>query len=319
MSTPRPIATVSVDLDDLWAYLRVRGDAHWEDAPSLLGRAVPRLLDLMHARNLTATFFIVGRDAARDDNTAILRQICEAGHEIGNHSFDHRPSFAQGSEDDIDRELAGAEQAIEHATGVRPTGFRGPGFSLSPALLRVLARREYVYDASTFPSIVGPLARMYYRFTVGQARTEDQATLYGGWTDGFQPLHPYRWRTPGPGLLEVPVTTFPLLRLPIHQTYVAHLATRAPRVALSYLGAALASCRLTRTAPSFLLHAIDVLGGDDVPELSAFPGMPLSGSRKVDLLAEALDRLTKDFDVLPMDRFVKSLATAGHRLPSREC
>ena len=107
----------------------------------------------------TITFFVVGQDAARPENRAALADSADAGHEIGNHSFKHKPWLHLYSEREIEDELMRAEEVIEQATGVRPDGFRGPGFSLSPAVLRVLARRGYHYDASTFPTFLGPLAR----------------------------------------------------------------------------------------------------------------------------------------------------------------
>lgn len=48
------------------------------------------------------------------------------------------------------------------ATGKRPVGFRGPGYSLSPTVLDVLAERGYEYDCSTLPTYIAPLARAYY-------------------------------------------------------------------------------------------------------------------------------------------------------------
>ena len=53
-----------------------------------------------------------------------------------------------------------------------PRGFRGPGFSLSAATLRVLERRGYIYDASTFPTFLGPLARAYYFMTAKLSKEE---------------------------------------------------------------------------------------------------------------------------------------------------
>ena len=50
-----------------------------------------------------------------------------------------------GDRGTADRELARAEDAIEDATGVRPDGFRGPGYSLSPA-----TQTFYEYLSLTF-------------------------------------------------------------------------------------------------------------------------------------------------------------------------
>src|SRR5215510_14372226 len=165
MSDRKPLASLSLDLDNKWSYLKTHGDAGWETYPTYLPLVVPRVLDFLRARGLTITFFIVGQDAVRTENRDALGAIAGAGHEIGNHSFKHEPWLHLYSEPEIEEELARAEDAIAVATGVWPDGFRGPGFSLSPAVLRVLARRGYRYDASTFPTILGPLARAYYFLT----------------------------------------------------------------------------------------------------------------------------------------------------------
>ena len=119
-----------------------------------------------------------------------------------------------------------AEDAIETALDVRPIGFRAPGYSVSPRLLAALARRGYQYDASSLPTFLGPLARSYYFFTtrLTPAQRAERGELFGTWSAGFEPLKPY-WceideragETPTPRrLLEIPVTTLPVLRTPFH-------------------------------------------------------------------------------------------------------
>ena len=68
----------------------------------------------------------------------------------------------------------------------------------------------------------------------------------------------------------------------------------------AYLYMAIGMCRLTGTAPSFLLHPLDVIGGDQAPQLSFFPGMELSSEAKTDLLLEVLQVLQRHFDLRPM-------------------
>src|SRR5690349_20621843 len=87
----KPLASLSLDLDNKWSYMKTHGDEGWDRYPSYLDRVVPRVLEILAARNLKITFFIVGQDAALDSNRAALRAIADAGHEIGNHSFHHEP------------------------------------------------------------------------------------------------------------------------------------------------------------------------------------------------------------------------------------
>jgi hypothetical protein len=313
MSHARPAAAISVDLDNKWSYLKTHGDPGWDSYPSYLDVVVPRLLEAFASRGLTSTFFIVGQDADLPRNADILRSIADAGHEIGNHSFRHEPWLHLYSEPEIEDEFARAEDAISRATGRHPVGFRGPGFSFSAATLRVLARRGYAYDASTFPTFLGPLARAYYFMTSKLSADEkrQRANLFGRFAEGFRQLKPYQWSTDEGPILELPVTTMPIFKLPIHASYLLYMSTFSPTIALAYFRFALGLCRLTGTAPSILLHPLDFLGGDDEPDLAFFPAMGLKAARKQAFLGQVLDSLTQQFDVLPLMEFMTRVAPLG--------
>jgi hypothetical protein len=315
----KPLASLSLDLDNKWSYLKVHGDPGWERLPSYLDLVVPRVLDCLAARGLTITLFIVGQDAALDRHREPLAALAAAGHEIGNHSFHHEPWLHLYSEAQIETELARAEEAIERATGRRPLGFRGPGFSLSAATLRTLARRGYRYDASTLPTYLGPLARAYYfmsaRLSAEQKR--ERRLLFGSFADGRRPLKPYRWQTDAGELLEIPVTTMPVFKVPIHVSYLIYLSALAPGLALRYFQTALALCRWTSTSPSLLLHPLDFLGREDAGDLAFFPGMGLPRDRKLELVGQALDVLSAGFTVLTMGEHADA-AGRGSPLAVRE-
>jgi peptidoglycan/xylan/chitin deacetylase (PgdA/CDA1 family) len=310
MIPTRPLASLSLDLDNQWAYMKTHGEPGWESFPSYLDIVVPRVLQFLKDRNLTITFFVVGQDAALEKNREALAALTAAGHEIGNHSFGHEPWLHLFSESQIDQELSLAEDAIVHATGKHPIGFRGPGFSLSLATLRVLQRRGYLYDASTFPTFIGPLARAYYLRSVKLSAEEKRrlALLYGGFRDGFRPLHPYRWRLDTGELLEIPVTTMPLLRIPIHVSYLHYLTGYSREFALFYFKSALRLCRLTRTQPSILFHPLDFLGREDLPAFSFFPGMNLSRSEKMGLLSQILAMLSARYVLVSLETLAHSLS-----------
>ena len=132
MSTGKPLASVSLDLDDLWTYLKTRGDPAWEARPSYLPAFVPQALNLLDRLGLQITVFVVGADAVRPANLPHLRAIAERGHRIGNHSFSHECWLHLLTPGQLEAEVVRAEEAIVEATGQRPVGFRGPGFSWSP-------------------------------------------------------------------------------------------------------------------------------------------------------------------------------------------
>jgi len=276
---------------------------------------VPRALEVLSRHDLRITFFIVGQDAALEKNREALAKIAAAGHEIGNHSLNHDPWLHQYTETELEAELAEAERHIHAATGQRPTGFRGPGFSLSLDTLRVLARRGYAYDASTLPSFLGPIARAYY-FATGNFDAEQRKRLeqlFGSWKEGFRPLNPYRWRLDDTTLIEMPVTTFPLFRVPIHLSYVLYLASFSSRLARLYFSLAIGMCRLARIEPSILLHPPDFLGGDDAPRMRFFPSMKLSAQEKIRTVDHCLGRLARGLRVVPVGEH--AAAASGRSLP----
>ena len=314
MTTAKPIASLSLDLDNKWSYLKTHGDPGWERLPSYLDVVVPRVLEFLAARHLTITVFIVGQDAALDKNRELLRALATAGHEIGNHSFHHEPWLHLYSEEQTETELGRAEEHIERATGQRPRGFRGPGFSLSPATLRILARRGYRYDASTLPTFLGPLARAYYfmRTPLTPEQREQRKLLFGTFAEGWQPLGPYRWRTNAGELLEIPVTTMPIFRVPFHVSYLLYVSAVAPRLAIDYFRAVLAFCRFTGTEPSVLLHPLDFLGREDAPDLAFFPAMSLARERKLELVSHVIDLLSTRFAVHTVGAHAEAAARKPH-------
>ncbi len=308
-------ASLSLDLDNKWSYLKTHGDAGWESFPSYLDMMVPRVLDFLKARNLRITFFIVGQDAALEKNREALGQIAAAGHEIGNHSFHHEPWLHLYSEAELEGEMASAEEHIERATGRRPVGFRGPGFSFSDTTLRVLKRRGYQYDASTFPTFLGPLARAYYLMTTKLSPEErrQRRALFGSLRDGRRPIKPYHWQVDDGTLIEIPVTTMPIFRLPIHVSYILYLSGFAPALAIGYFQTAIKLCRMTNTQPSLLLHPLDFLGPDDTQDLSFFPGMRLASEEKLNIVGQVLSMMSDNFTMMTIQQHARDPMLSGTR------
>jgi peptidoglycan-N-acetylglucosamine deacetylase len=304
---PRSLATLSLDLDNEWSYIKTHGDQGWELYPSYLDVAVPRFLDLFEQLGLKVTVFVVGQDAALEKNRKALRSIVDAGHELGNHSFVHEPWLHLYSETQVESEINAAEESIEAATGVRPSGFRGPGYSLSATVLRVLARRNYLFDASTLPTFLGPLSRAYYFMTtkLDDRQRQERKVLFGSLRDGLRPIDTYAWNIDGQSVLEVPVTTMPLFRIPFHFSYLLYASRFSPVVARAYFETALRLCRITGTEPSLLLHPLDLLGNEDVSTLSFFPGMDLSAEVKRKRITSYLTAFLKHFEILPIGEYAR--------------
>jgi len=291
--------------------MKTHGDAGWETLPSYLDVCIPRTLKFLKERDLQITFFIVGQDADLEKNYESLAQISAAGHEIGNHSFRHEPWLHLYSKDELIEEFERTENALEKATGKVPKGFRGPGYSLSPTVLEVLAERNYEYDCSTLPTYIAPLARAYYFFKspeMSEEEKEKRKKLFGKFSDGFQSLKPYKWQIGEKSLVEIPVTTLPGFKTPIHASYVIYLSTFSRQLARAYWKTAVEMCKLTGTQLSLLLQPLDFLSGEDAPELKFFPAMNLPVEKKLEFVSEILETFGKSFSILNMQKHAQEAA-----------
>ena len=105
---------------------------------------VPRLLRLLAARDLQATFFVPGYTAERWPDT--VREIRDAGHEIGHHGYLHEPLGAD--EQTEERYLLRGLEALDRVLGLRPVGYRAPMWETSYRTPAILARHGFRYDSS---------------------------------------------------------------------------------------------------------------------------------------------------------------------------
>jgi polysaccharide deacetylase family protein (PEP-CTERM system associated) len=144
----RPALALSVDVED-WP------QSSWDrDLPisDYCADNVRRILDLLaEFPEARATFFVLGKFAERHGQVA--RAIASAGHEVASHGYGHVEAFRLGREAFAEDLRRGAE-ALARATGVQPTGYRAPDFSVvgeSLWVLDVLAEAGYAYDSSIFP------------------------------------------------------------------------------------------------------------------------------------------------------------------------
>lgn len=303
MSKQKPLASISLDLDNQWSYMKIHGDEGWDKYPSYFDIFVPHVLNVLDELNLKITFFIVGKDTESEENNKYLRMITERGHEVGNHSYHHESWLQTYSPEKIEKEIREAEEAIERVTGQRTTGFRGPGFSWSKDLLKVLESRGYKFDASTLPTYLGPLARMYYFKKSDLSKEEKKARkeLFGKFSEGFRKLKPYKWDLgEGKSITEIPVTTMPIFKLPFHLSYLIYLGNISMPIMKLYLNTAIRMCKITKTPLSFLLHPLDLIGGDQISDLAFFPGMNVSSTKKIDIFKKVIQTLSAHYQIMNM-------------------
>ncbi len=310
MAKKNPIAGISLDLDNQWSYMKIHGDEGWDQYPSYFNIFIPHVLDILDELNLKITFFIVGKDTESEENRTYLRMITERGHEVGNHSYHHESWLQTYSYEKIEKEIREAEEAIERVTGQRTTGFRGPGFSWSKDLLKVLESRGYRFDASTLPTYLGPLARMYYFKKSDLTKEEKKARkeLFGKFSEGFRKLKPYKWDLgEGKSITEIPVTTMAVFKFPFHLSYLIYLGNISMGLMKLYLNTAIRMCKITNTPISFLLHPLDLIGGDQITQLAFFPGMNVSSTKKVEVFKNVIQSLSRHYNIVNMSKHLDYL------------
>jgi peptidoglycan-N-acetylglucosamine deacetylase len=293
--------------------MKIHGDEGWDKYPTYLDIFVPHVLKVLDELDLKITFFIVGRDADDPRNLPYMKMIVAKGHEIGNHSYNHESWLQTYSKPEIEKEITLAEEVILKATGKLPIGFRGPGFSWSKDLLEVLVDKGYKFDASTLPTFIGPLARMYYfwKSDLSKEEKKERKELFGSFREGFRRLKPYYWKlSTDKKLLEIPVTTVPVFKIPFHLSYLLYLSGISLFLMKFYLHFALFMCRITGTKPSFLLHPLDLIGGDQITQLAFFPGMNISSDKKVKVFKSVIQILQRRYNLQGMNSFCLKTITS---------
>ena len=112
----------------------------FDDGPS--ATLTPKLLDLLAAHHIKATFFVIGENVA--EHPEIVSRAAREGHEIANHSWSH-PNLGKMSDESVRRQLRQTDDAIKSATGKRPTLMRPPYGSITAREKRWI-HDEFGYD-----------------------------------------------------------------------------------------------------------------------------------------------------------------------------
>ncbi len=131
------------------SYSRVGGVAGpfiaitFDDGPHATN--TPRLLDMLAARNIKATFFCVGTNVARYPN--IVRRIVADGHEMANHTWNH-PKLSSLGDSGVRSELDRANVGILNVAGVAPRMYRPPYGAITAR------QKQFIMSEYGYPTIL---------------------------------------------------------------------------------------------------------------------------------------------------------------------
>lgn len=146
MANTRHLACLTFDFDSISIFL-ARGDT----TPTPISRGefgvvgAERLLDLLHAHNILATWFIPG--VTIQTYPDMCKKIADAGHEIAHHGFEHVPPARLSRQEEV-LSLVKGNQEIENVSGSTARGFRSPAWDLSHNTVELLLEQGFTYDSS---------------------------------------------------------------------------------------------------------------------------------------------------------------------------
>lgn len=123
----------------------------FDDGPTIT--VTSKILDILKAENVKATFFVIGKYV--DRHPEIVKREYEEGHYIANHGYDHDNSILYKSNESFKNEVEKTDIAIGKAIGVEdycshifrfPNGFMSPANkSRKKEVLKVLEEMQYTY------------------------------------------------------------------------------------------------------------------------------------------------------------------------------
>lgn len=154
MLAPAITNALTIDVEDWFqvsAFAPYIRRTDWESRECRVERNVDRLLQMLDARGVQATFFTLGWVAERYPH--LVRRIVAGGHELASHGYGHERAS------DLDRaalraDLDRAKKLLEDIGGVAVRGYRAPSFSIGHGNLwafDMLAETGHAYSSSIYP------------------------------------------------------------------------------------------------------------------------------------------------------------------------
>jgi peptidoglycan/xylan/chitin deacetylase (PgdA/CDA1 family) len=294
-----------VDLDPIALYHRIHGLSApaRERANEALDLALERFLDFASIAGVPLTLFVVGRELERPAFARRLERAVAAGHELGNHTLDHPYNLVRLSRQQQREQIEAPLELCQRLLGVRPRGFRAPGYVVTDDLLELVRASGHLYDSSVFPSPAYYAAKSAARaaLTLAGRRSE---TIIDRLDVLRAPTRPYRlgrpYHVPGDGLPELPIQVTRGLRLPFIGTGLILAGTLGAR--------ALTELVIGEPFINLELHAIDLLDPrDGLEALRGFqPDLRSTTETKLRIFNGVVNRLKRArYEFVRLDRAAK--------------
>ncbi|MFC2010278.1 polysaccharide deacetylase family protein [Chloroflexota bacterium] len=192
---------------------------------------LPYILELLESTGIKATFFVSGAVVPRYKE--MVRKIGEAGHEVASHGLTHE-NHSLLSKERLLEEINMSKRLLVDEIGAEILGFRAPQYRVNSTLFDVLANLHFKYDSSFSRGIV--------------------PTRYSGLS---VPKTPFLLEN---GLLEIPVSSTPYLRIPLGLRWINLIGFTTIKFILD---------KFTLPQPAvFYLHPFDLIQPVENPQMS---------------------------------------------------
>lgn len=179
------INALSFDIEDWFQVENLKcavSYVDWDSTELRVEANTGKILRLLRARNMKATFFILGWVAEK--SPGLVREIDREGHEVASHGYSHELVYNMTREA-FREDVVRSKSLLEDITRKRVTGYRAPSFSITAEslwALEILKEEGFSYDSSVFP------VSFHDRYGFDGCDTK-----------------PFRWPN---GLLEVPLSVY---------------------------------------------------------------------------------------------------------------
>lgn len=136
----------------------------FDDGPN--ATITPKVLEILDKQNAKATFFCIGKCAEKHPN--IVREIKEAGHEVGNHSYSHSYTIDFKKTIPWIKEIRRTDNILQSQTSKQPIFFRPPYGVTTPHLARALKTTQHKcvgWSVRSFDTVLKTPERILNRIT----------------------------------------------------------------------------------------------------------------------------------------------------------
>ncbi len=208
-------AALSIDVED-WFHAEnlkpVIARGTWDSRELRVEGNTMRMLEILDACNVQATFFVLGWVAEKCPQ--LVRAIARAGHEVASHGHGHELVYTI-TPSEFRTDVLRSKHFLEDLTGIGVRGYRAPCFSITDWAIPILQEAGFEYDSSAVPTLAhdryGRLAGMdgatpvtmlrdgFYELAISCLRLGARGLPWGG--GGYFRLVPYAFWCQGVRLI----------------------------------------------------------------------------------------------------------------------